>query len=89
MVRQGLGARVTQETALLIFFPKVNIEIGQNCQKTTISVLSKYKKLRQVYLRQVLNFSKISEACGECSGAPRPPLSRLQSYSVLLRPRMG
>lgn len=65
--------------ALLIFFPKVNIEIGQNCQRTTISVLSKYKKLRQVYLRQVLNFSKISEACGGVVGAP--PTTPVLGYS--------
>ena len=74
---------MTQGDALLIFFPKVNIEIGQNCQKTTISILPKYKKLGQVYLRQVLNFSKISEACGGVVGAPRPPLS---SATVLLSP---
>lgn len=74
-------ARVTQGEALQIFFPKVNIEIGHNCPKTTISIFSKYKKLSQVYLKQVLNFSKISEVCGSLVEAPHPPPS---SATVLL-----
>ena len=67
--------------------PEVNSEIGQNRQKTTISILSKYKKLRQVYSRQVLNFSKISEVCGSLVGLPVHPCPRLLGETALLRPR--